>query len=188
MPELSQQDELQYMIKASAQLNKKAQSARSIQSATKAQSARCVQFAMDANTEQMSLCKQALVYRGLGLMALLLSLSACSSSTLYERTDIHYIQACGDTQLSCAQVQADFTQRCTREHRGQVVLLDDLRPNRLHLVCRPAPEEKPSTGTPTPKPDTPNMQQALQQSSPQGQEQAVSADSPDAPGANSDDN
>ncbi|MDO5679354.1 MAG: hypothetical protein Q4G54_03425 [Pelistega sp.] len=181
MPELSQQYEPQYMIKASAQLNKKVQSTRSAQTTRKAESVKKTQSAL------MSMGKHQTLYRSLG-MGLLLSLSACSSSTLYERTDIHYIQACGDKQLSCAQVQADFTQRCTREHRGQVVLLDDLRPNRLHLVCRPAPEEKPSTGTPTPKPDTPNMQQALQQSSPQGQEQAVSADSPDAPGANSDDN
>lgn len=96
-------------------------------------------------------------------------LTACSSATLYEKTDIHYIQACGGTQPTCAELDREFSQTCQREHRGQIVLRDDLRPNRIHLVCRPAPEEQPSTGTPTPKADTPNAQQALQKSSPEGQ-------------------
>ena len=164
MPEQTQQHAPQYMLELSAQ-----------------------QASMIANSELVSMDRQALVYRGLGML-LLLSLSACSSSTLYERTDIHYIQACGGKLVSCTQLQAEFTQRCTQEHRGQVVLLDDLRPNRLHLVCRPAPEEKPSTGTPAPKADAPNMQQALQQSSPQGQQQAVSPEAPDSPDTSSSEN
>lgn len=105
-----------------------------------------------------------------------LSVSACSSRTLYEKTDIHYVQACGGEYPACDAIVAQLTDRCQSEHSGQVVLRDDLRPNRVQVVCRPAPEEKPSTGTPLPKADTPPAKQALQASSPQGLEAATSVD------------
>ncbi len=110
------------------------------------------------------------------LLSSVLSLSACASSTLYEKTDIHYVQACGGEHSACDTVVAQLTALCHSEHSGQVVLRDNLRPNRVQIVCRPAPEEKPSTGTPPPKADTPPAKQALEESSPKGQEAAASED------------
>lgn len=104
---------------------------------------------------------------------LLLGVVACSSTPLYEKTDIHYIQECSGTQKSCAEVLQQLTQRCQSEHSGQLIQHEILKPNRLHILCRPAPEEKPSTGTPKPEADTPDAQRALLQSSPQGQEAAL---------------
>lgn len=69
-------------------------------------------------------------------LAIIPLLVSCTH-VLYEDTDIHYTEKCGD-KPRCERTLMAFRQMCTEQHKGSIIVEEMLQKNFLHVQCRPA--------------------------------------------------